>query len=232
MNKEKKIVSRALAFVSVFFLVAADLLPLGEVVSRLQKNYDGINSYKAGFSQEVSSTSFGRVISQGKGDVIYQRPGKMYWHYNEPEEHFYITDGKTLWDYTPSEKQVVIMDIGEVLKQNIPRTFLFGMGNLKEQFEISFHSGRITDAAGNYWLDLVPKEETDRQVLGKIQFWVDDKEFFVREVELLDALGNKNHLVFKDIKINEKVDEKIFSFVVPEGVEVVRPRAIEPAPNQ
>jgi outer membrane lipoprotein-sorting protein len=47
---------------------------------------------------------------------------------------------------------------------------------------------------------------------------------------MLDALGNKNHMVFKDIKTDQEVDEKIFSFEVPEGVEVIQAPGIEPAP--
>ena len=230
MKKGSHLIIKAMAPVAFLCLVSADLLPLEEVVSRLQKNYDKIDTYQAEFSQEVSSTSFGRTISQGRGRVTFQKPGKMCWQYSEPEEHHYITDGKTLWDYLPGEKQVVIMEISEVFKQAIPRAFLFGMGSLNEQFEISFHSGRIVDSAGNYWLDLVPKEEKDRQVLGRIQFRVDPKEFMVREAELLDALGNKNHLVFKDIQVNRKVDEKIFSFEAPEGVEVIKPLELESAP--
>jgi outer membrane lipoprotein carrier protein len=212
------------------FVLCASPLPLEEVVSRLQQNYDKINTYRAQFTQEVSSTSFDRTISQGKGEVIYQKPGKMYWHYGEPEEHFYITDGKTFWDYLPGEKQVVVMEISEALRQSLPRAFLFGMGKLKDQFEVSFHSGRITDAEGNYWLDLVPKEDAERQTLGTIQFRVDSKEFLVRQAELLDALGNKNHLVFKGIQVNHKVDEKIFSFQVPQGVELIQMTPMEPAP--
>ncbi len=225
---KQKVTIKAIGVAVSLLLLSAKPLPLEDVISRIQRNYDKINTYQAQFTQEVSSTSFNRTISQGKGEVIYQKPGKMFWHYSEPEEHLYITDGKTLWDYLPAEKQVVVMEISEALRQSLPRAFLFGMGKLKDQFEISFHSGRITDAEGNYWLDLVPKDETERQTLGTIQFRVDPKEFLVRQAELLDALGNRNNLVFKGIRVNQKVDEKIFSFQVPQGVELIQAPAMEP----
>jgi outer membrane lipoprotein carrier protein len=203
-------------------LFAEELLSLDEVVSRVQRNYNNITTYQAEFSQQITSTSIDRKISQGKGRVVYKKPGKMYWHYSEPEEHYYITDGSTLWDYLPEEKQVVIMGISQVLTQKIPRAFLFGMGELKKDFEISFHSGRITDSAGNYWLDLIPKDEKERQTMGRIQFRVDPEKFMVREAELLDPLANKNHLAFKGIQVNKKVNDNLFSFQVPEGVEVIK----------
>ena len=38
----------------------------------LQANYDKIETYRANFEQELTNSSQGRVISQGKGEVIYK----------------------------------------------------------------------------------------------------------------------------------------------------------------
>lgn len=231
MNAYKQTALRFLAVLAPLLLLAAKPLSLEEVVARLQNNYNKVNSYSARFSQEVTSTSFDRTISKGKGEVIFLKPGKMYWRYSEPEEHLYITDGETLWDYLPEEKQVTVLKVSSVIKQNLPRAFLFGMGELKEQFEISFHSGRITDAEGNYWLELVPKKDEEREALGTIQLWVDPKDFIVKDTELLDSLGNRNRLSFTEIKMNPKVDENIFTFKPPKNVEVIEPSLVEPEPQ-
>jgi len=89
------------------------------VISRLEDNYNKIKTYSAQFEQEVSQSQFARTISQGRGELFYSKPGKMVWHYTEPEEHWYITDGKTFWDYLPSLKQVLVLSIDQNLKSGL-----------------------------------------------------------------------------------------------------------------
>ena len=95
--------------------------------------------------------------------------------------------------------------------------------SMKEEFEVSFHSGRIKDAGGRYSLDLVPKDESIRRMLGTITVAVDTESFLVAETETTDALGNRNKLRFENVKTNEKLDDKIFEFQVPDGAEVIKP---------
>jgi len=196
---------------------------LEEVVAKLEENYRQIKTYSARFEQEVRNQQFGRLLSRGQGELYYSKPGKMVWHYTEPEEHWYITNGKTFWDYLPSVKQVLVMSVDEALSSNIPKSFLFGMGELKKDFDISFDPNSSQPSAGLFSLKLVPKKERDRLILGTIILKVDDKSFLVKEASLIDQLGNENILRFKDIKVNPKIDEKIFEFKVPEGVEVIHP---------
>jgi len=195
------------------------------VISRLEDNYKKIKTYSAQFEQEVSQSQFARTISQGRGELFYSKPGKMVWHYTEPEEHWYITDGKTFWDYLPSLKQVLVLSIDQALASSLPKSFLFGMGELEKEFEIRFDSSTTQPEAGTYHLILVPKKEEDRLLLGTIKLVVEAKTFLVKEAHLKDQLGNENILRFSRIKLNPKIDEKIFHFQPPEGVEVIKPSA-------
>lgn len=210
---------------SFFALFPSDVfstpLSVADVVAKLQANYERITSYQANFSQQLRSSSFDRIVSEGKGNLYFKKPGKMCWHYNEPEEHFYITDGDIFWDYLPSEKQVLKIKLSEALITNIPRSFLFGMGKLDKEFEISFHSKKEKELEEVYHLDLVPKDKSAREVFGTLELWVDAKDFLVREAKLTDPLGNINKLTFSEIKLNPKLDDKIFSFQPPQGVEVI-----------
>ncbi len=197
-------------------------LPLEQVIAKMQENYNTAETYQAQFSQELVSSNFSRVISKGQGTVAFKKPGKMRWHYIEPQEHFYISDAKTLWDFAPLDKQVYIMDMEQVMY----KSFLFGMGDLTAEFEIAFHAGRVKDAGGRYSLDLVPKDEATRQMLGTVTVAVDPETFLVKEAQMTDALGNRNKLVFNEVQVNQKIEDKEFTFKVPEGVEIIRPEDI------
>ena len=196
-------------------------LTLDQVVNRVQANYDQAKTYSASFRQEITSPSFGQAISSGKGEILYQKPGKMVWRYREPEAHVYVLSGNTLWDYYPSEKRALHLSLDQALIENVPKSFLFGMGKLREQFEISSHAGRPVEADGSIKLDLVPKSESARTALGTLVFTIAPKTFLVQEVEMTDSLGNLNHLWFEQIKLNPALDPKQFAWTPPTGVKVL-----------
>ncbi len=192
-------------------------LTLDQVIEKLQKNYDRIETYKAKFDQEIFSMKQGRVVSEGKGEVLYKKPGKMVWHYTDPEEHLYINEGNTIWDYSPAQKEAYRLPVQE----SVYKSFLLGLSELREDFEISFHSGTRKNSKGQYQLDLVARDKQERQVLGTLTLYVDPETFMVKSSESVDALGNTNHVVFKDIKLNEKIEDKKFKFSPPDGVKVI-----------
>jgi len=203
-------------------------LTVSQVISKLEQNFEQTKTYQAKFEQEVRSEQFGRSLSRGKGEVYYSKPGKMHWHYTEPEEHFYIMDGKTLWDYLPSAKQVLEVPIDEALSSNLPKSFLFGMTKISEQFEVSF-APKEHQTKDSYRLVLVAKKEQDRIILGTMELLVEAKTFLVKEAKLRDSLGNENLLRFSEIKVNPKIDEKMFTFKPKEGVSVLQAPSIKDA---
>jgi outer membrane lipoprotein carrier protein len=212
----------SLALMALPVLVRAEAnLPLDQVVDKVQANYDQARTYSASFRQEIVSPSFGQAISSGKGEILYQKPGKMVWRYREPEAHVYVLSGNTLWDYYPAEKQAIHLTLDQALIENVPKSFLFGMGKLREQFELSFHAGRPVEEDGSIKLDLAPKSETARNALGILVFTVAPKTFLVQEVEMTDSLGNLNHLWFENIRLNPTLDSKQFAWTPPKGVKVL-----------
>ena len=200
---------------------AQPALSLDQVVAKVQANYDSAKTYSAAFRQEITSPSFGRTLSEGKGEISFKKPGKMVWKYDQPEPHVYYLDGNTLYDYYPAQKQAVKMGLDQALAQNTPKSFLFGMGKLQAEFEISFHAGRPSEPDGSVKLDLVPRAEAARAALGALVFTVDPKEFLVREVEMTDALGNLNHLWFEKIKLNPTLDARQLRWGPPPDVKVL-----------
>jgi outer membrane lipoprotein carrier protein len=206
-------------------LAAPADLSLDEVILKLQENYQAINTYRTGFDQELYSMTQGRVITRGAGEVIYKKPGKMVWTYREPDEHLYITRGNTIWDYSPKDKEVYVLSIKDALY----KSFLLGLGDLKKDFEVSFHAGRKMNPEGLYQLDLVPRSKAEREAIGAITIYVDPADFLVKRTEMEDALGNRNKIRFKDMKKNPELADKLFKFEPPTGVKVIRAEDAVPA---
>jgi len=209
--------------------LAQNSISLEQVVARLDENFAGINTYQAKFEQEILSEQFDKTISKGAGELRYSKPGKMWWHYTKPEQRYYITDGKLLWDYLPSYQQAMKMKLDEALSSNLPKSFLFGMGKLKDQFEIAFAPDQAKTNPEVYHLLLNPRKDQDRAIIGTVELFVDPKTFLVQQAKLKDAMGNQNTLRFSEIKVNAQVPNKIFSFTPAQGVEVIQAPEEPPA---
>jgi outer membrane lipoprotein carrier protein len=220
-------------------LKAQTALSPDSLVDKLDENFRKITTYRADFKQEVRSEQFGKIISQGAGQLTYLKPGKMVWRYSAPEEHWYITDGNIFWDYLPQTRQAMKLEIDQALASTLPKTFLFGLGKLKEQFDIAFSPDQEQKQPSLYHLALTPKSDEDKIMIGTVALTVDAKTFLVQKAELKDSLGNQNSLFFFGIEVNPKIDPKTFQFTPPEGVEVltapgepVKPVGTEPGATE
>jgi outer membrane lipoprotein carrier protein len=198
-------------------------LPLDQVIQKVQANYAKVQTYLADFDQQLFNTAQNREISHGSGFVIYKKPGKMVWSYGKPEEHYYFADGNTLIDYSPAEKEAYVLPLRDITI----RSFLFGMGDLKKDFEVSYHDGRALTPSGLYQLDLVPKDPTDREAFGTITVYLDPKnDFLVTFTLMTDALGNENRMKFINIKVNDPIEDAKFKFTPPPDVKVTQAKDV------
>jgi len=198
-------------------------LNLDQVIEKLQENYGKIDTYQAEFKQQLSSTVQGKVISKGSGTVFYKKPGKMLWRYTAPEDHIFLTDGNTIWDYSPVDKEAYVLPVSD----RVYKSFLLGLGDIRKDFEVSFHSGRKKNKDGQYQLDLVPRSQVERETLGTITLYVDPESFMVKSTEMVDAFGNRNVMRFSDMELNVPLDDSVFKFEPPPGTQVIRSEELE-----
>ncbi|VFP85829.1 Outer-membrane lipoprotein carrier protein [Candidatus Erwinia haradaeae] len=73
----------------------------------LQKRLEKIDSFQAEFHQKVIDTK-NTLIQEGSGYIWLHRPNQIHWKMIYPDESDFISDGNTLWFYSPSIKQVSI----------------------------------------------------------------------------------------------------------------------------
>jgi outer membrane lipoprotein carrier protein len=192
-------------------------LPLADVVARVQKNYDGAQSYKAKFEQSQLNATFGRT-TKSSGDVTFKKPGRMRWDYALPEKKMFVSSGDVLWLFEPEDKQAFRQ---ELKQSQLPAAlaFLMGKGRLADQFNIELAPKLEYGRPGDYRLSLKPKQP--QSTYKAIYFVVDPASFQVRETVLVDSQGNVNDVTFKDMVFNLKVADTLFQWKPPAGVRVI-----------
>jgi len=196
------------------------------VVDKIQNKYEEITDFHAKFTQEATVKALDKV-QKSEGEVWFKKPGKMRWNYYTPEKDEIVSDGKTLWFYDVAEKQVIESPLAQVSDTQNTTSLLSGLGNIKEVFDASFADTTDTNSNGNYMLELKPKNGEEQYNKAVVAF--DKDTMVVRSIYLYDPFGNLTTISLKDIEIDSGVQDSLFSFTVPSGVEVIRPpSAISP----
>ncbi|MBE9503379.1 MAG: outer membrane lipoprotein carrier protein LolA, partial [Proteobacteria bacterium] len=152
--------------VSILFLgfafsqdvAVAGTASLDKIVTRIQDNYKSMKDYEATFVQETKIKAYPRA-QRSSGQVFYKKPGGMRWNYEKPEKSEIVTDGQTVWMYTPSLNQVMKMEFSTSNQSRVATAFLSGMGNLKEDFDLSLDTAESDEA--DHILILRPKDKMD-----------------------------------------------------------------------
>src|SRR3972149_2420192 len=87
-----------------------------------------------------------------RGAFYLKRPGMMRWEYEQPERRLLVTNGNTLWAYTPTDRQVIVQDLKTAVS-SIPFDFLVGAGRLTDQFVLR----QVNLQGDSYRLVLIPR---------------------------------------------------------------------------
>jgi outer membrane lipoprotein carrier protein len=190
---------------------------LDEIVTKVQKQYDTHADFKAHFVQESMVKSLGKKQSS-EGTVSFKKPGKMRWTYQKPFKQELISDGKTLWNYRPEDKQVMVSQMSQAVQGKVPSTFLAGLGNLKLDFQVRW--GKEPSAKESYYLELTPNEFQGS--LEKLFLLIDRENFRILQAKIQDVMGNTTLISFSKIQFDNRLSDSLFTFTPPPGVEVFK----------
>jgi len=190
---------------------------LEAVVAGLEGTYARLSDLRADFVQNAFNKSLGQTI-KAEGTVYLKKGGKMRWEYRTPSPQQIVSDGKSLWIYTPELSQVNVAEAPRALA-GPAGSFLAGLGRLREEFTIRFLNPLKVDEDGRPVLDLRPKAPTP--VLTRLIVSVDPREYLVRKAVLYDQFGNTVTMSFTKVVVNTSLSDALFAFTPPQGAAVV-----------
>jgi outer membrane lipoprotein carrier protein len=148
-----------------------------------------------------------------------KKGGKVRWEYAEPTRQEIVSDGKTLWVFTPALNQVNTGPAPEALA-GPAGSFLAGLGRLREHFHVRLlNPAQVTDADGNVALDLTPRESVP--TLTRLILTVDPRTWQVRQAVVFDQFENTVTMKFSKVAVNSGLADRLFTFVPPPGVATV-----------
>jgi outer membrane lipoprotein carrier protein len=180
-----------------------------EVIGRVEAKYAEVNALQASFTQVTKSEALGD--QQQSGRLTIERPAKMRWDFSEDGRQF-ITDGSTMWIYNPADKQVLrYADFSK--SAATADALLQSLDKLSELFDVD-----LVGTEPGPTLALKPKKDEGQVKNLQLQLTAD---LLVSKVSIEDAFGGVTELSFEKVELAQDVDDALFTFVVPEGVEVM-----------
>jgi outer membrane lipoprotein carrier protein len=188
-----------------------------EVVDALQARYDSTASFRAAFRQEIESLALGQKLDS-HGTVYYRRPGRMRWEFMAPEKQTVVADGRSIWMYQEAQRQVVRMELASAFRTTTPLSFLVGLGKLRDDFDAEIEAGA---AAGVVRLRLRPRAKGGD--VGALELELSSETYDIVGALVTDATGGMTRWRFSDLERNVALEDALFQFTVPEGVDLVVP---------
>ncbi|MDF4913166.1 outer membrane lipoprotein chaperone LolA [Vibrio parahaemolyticus] len=185
-----------------FFSVANAASPKDELNKRLAMN----EGFSADFSQQVISPE-GETVMEGEGSVEIARPSLFRWSTTFPDENLLVSDGKTLWYYSPFIEQVSIYWQEQATEQTPFVLLTRNRANDWDNYKISQKGNEFT---------LIPTAVDSTQ--GQFQINIDAKGV-VKGFNVIEQDGQKGLFTFSNVKLGKPKADR-FTFTVPKGVEV------------
>jgi len=183
-----------------------------------------LNTYQADFEQRVNN-EYGEEIDFSAGAFSIQRPDHFRWEIKEQFPQVIVADGDHLWTYDQDLEQVTIQNQLKMLADSPLLLLTSTAAELAEAFAITQVPLEGKDGDNHLFL-LKPKNESS--VFDSVNILFEDRK--LTELLMADTLGQKTTVQFSNIKLNEPLASDLFSFEIPEGVDVVDSReSVAPA---
>jgi outer membrane lipoprotein carrier protein len=194
-----------------------ELPAVGDIVQKLQIAYEETKDLKANFIQEANIQSIKKTETE-EGKVFFKNPRNMLWEYSNPKGKKLVINSQIAWLYLAKEKVAYKQKSEGIFQSKFLINFFAGSGKLKDDFTIKYAEPKAQDKDGNYLLVLIPREKT--AACNSVRMTIDKNNFYILQVSFDDVMGNSTTLKFSNIFINTGLEQKMFQFRPPAGVEV------------
>ncbi|MEJ6655325.1 MAG: outer membrane lipoprotein chaperone LolA [Pseudomonas sp.] len=178
---------------------------------RLNELLSQARTMTGGFSQMTLSSN-GANLQETTGTLALKRPGMFRWHTDPPLEQLLISDGEQMWLYDPDLEQVTIQKMDKRLSHT-PALLLSGdVSQLQQSFTIEWtEGGSVQD------FTLTPREPDSMFDHLRISF----TDGMINDMQMNDPIGQRTNILFRNVELNQPLDDSQFTFVVPSGVDVI-----------
>lgn len=156
----------------------------------------------------------GVEVQEAEARLAVRKPDHFYWRTVSPYEEVMVTDGSRIWIHEPDLGQVTIQDFADEINRTPALLFSGQISELEASFDISM--GTPGDEAELRFI-LLPRDPGSLFERLSLSF----SGGVPVEMQFENSLGQQTSLTFSNVEVNAPVEESLFQFEIPRGVEVI-----------
>jgi len=188
----------------------ANGIDVGKILKGVEDHYNRIQTLQLAFTESITQQGCKHTE---KGDLFLRKPGRMRWQYSTGK--LYISDGKYIYFYNPSENRAEQTPFKEAEDMKAPLAFLLGRLNFQDDFK-QFEARPDRE---NTFIIATPK--SDKMPYTEVSFLV-SPDSVIHWLSVKGQDGSNLEFVFENEKRNPAIADTMFKFVPPPGVEFIR----------
>ncbi len=177
---------------------------------------EAYKTIQGNFEQSLKDEK-GELIQESSGTFVVKSPGFFRWDTQDPFPQLLVSNLDKIWLYDPDLEQVTIRPYSQEVDQS-PALLLSGD---VEKISAIYNIQKVnTDADTNKLTSrfvLTPK--VTNNVFIQLELGFINKD--LSEMYLADSLGQTTRFILKDTILNKAVENNVFEFDIPEGVDVL-----------
>jgi outer membrane lipoprotein carrier protein len=206
----------ALAYFGAFLAASAPAVTAEQAVANLDKALKVVTTLRADFEQLHYSMSVSEPLRE-KGELLFEKPDRMRWEYNSPQNKVFLYKEGVLEMYLPEDKQLTRSPVAkEALESDIFGIFL-GLMSFRDAYVVE-DSPFPTTATRVRQVKLTPRTEGD---YSHILLEIDETTWLLRRAIFLEWAGNKREFIFSRIRTGTRLPAKAFTLKVPPDTEII-----------
>jgi chaperone LolA len=199
---------RYLVLAISLFAVPVQAAPLA-----IDRAATAVKGTEASFTHSFTPRGFKKAQVES-GTVTFGSLPMMRWSYTAPEQKLFVFDGARSWFYVPSEKQVMVADLDEQRRQELPFLFLGDPTGRAKHFTVKEQRrGKIVVTT------LQPRSKA--AVIKSVTVTSNAATNVIESVSYVDREGNSTAFAFSGYH-PARTTAETFRFAPPAGVQVVR----------
>ncbi|MGQ9559251.1 MAG: LolA family protein [Candidatus Oleimicrobiaceae bacterium] len=181
------------------------------IVRKVRATFESLTTLRARFAQTFEWKMVGE--SQKVSGTLAAAKGDRY--RIETDDQLIVTDGRTVWNFSKENKQVLIDHMGKSADTPLMRDL---MVRYAEGYVAELKGQEAVHGSACYLVELRAKGE---EFITTVTLWVDRTLWIPVRVRQVDVNENINLYELQGVEVNVPLPASLFSFQVPPGAEVI-----------
>ncbi len=185
---------------------------LDDLLKSVETRYNHAKTLQVLFKEQY--TPQGKATSTESGLLMLRKPLRMRWDYSQPKGKLVLSDGTSLWIYTPRDNRAEKMSLKQTEDMRAPLAFLLGKLNFQKEFR-----NLQGKKEGLYDTRITAESNSESLPYSSVEFVV-TRDSHIQEVRITYYDKSVLDLTFDQERLDPALDAKLFQFHLPPGAQL------------